>query len=1211
MGGGKQGVDASLAFRRIFAAAANGEPFDGVARVGRDGREQPIAVTGHHGARHAADGQERRPRLGATAHDLEEGSVGDRRPVREILHLGDPIPLDAQRREERFLPGIEFVAAPCPPHLGDRIEDVGVIEPGQALPAGPVQATRGLESRPEFRPEQRQVPHVVRGIAKLRGTQGPSIPVGEGVALGERVAEEALDQFSQGRGIVRSGEGRRDLHVDDVLRRRSAVAAHGGEVRGAGMHEGGVLRRADDLPDRRKFADRERIDEVDPLAGRQLDQAGLGEVGDLADELGIEGERLLSRDMLQGLGEPGRIGDQRRFALRDQRVVQRRLGRLGARVRFAVLFRALSPPIRHAMLESISGGLPSWGPSLKMTSVRLVCRVILLGVAAMLPAACRRPAPVYDRIPDPISMRDVVRAESVVAAASGPEVDPLLGEFELIAVETVLDRHQAAYEEVRLRDVQPLLDDLPLEAGDGDDLDPHAHRLLRQRIARHRAVLSRVAALDEEALEELATILGPARGPLIERLRFARALARANAVVVADGGGHLFDLRAELLRLAPNRSSYAAAEPALVRHESAALPLVERIVEAQVRLPLEYREIIRRRGPPEADVPEALDGREREQAVNRASIDRIHAARRELELALTEYQELIDRALVDVTAALEPDEAARLALTVQRIRIPDDASRGGRDTAFEMLIASRALDLPFEARRRLAVLRERFLEEELERLPAIASLRALRRVDPDPGREAARQIQSATLQRARNQSYAQLRQAYEREVDPAIRDRIVALRFSLRSEMPGLLAELVGPAAAREVLRERPDGFGDGVPNEIISPRASGKGDLQFMLPSAPNSEDVERLCDRARLGENDRLVVRAVVDAWLDDWDAEVERSQAAIQSAVGSLMALNDESSTEDFDRGIARILAVVDTTRRARGALDRTLAEDLVAAVAGLAGAPMALWEAERGEDGFRCDWDDLPLAEQLRVPPMAALRLFDAIGRSGVSRNGPAAIVGALEGRERSITEAGERLRSLALSTIHRLLVESIEARRGGGDDEDAIDEDRPEVRRALAPVRDAGARLAEEQAEALRVCVAALSPHEGRRLRETVAVLALPALASGGEAPTRLLGELAASRALDDSRRRRLEEIIERRAAARDAALEPILAKANLPETSEAARRPDSAIAAAVFARMDADARALRMAYAILSPEERERYGPILAQLLGWFDEPGRAYRMYE
>jgi hypothetical protein len=817
----------------------------------------------------------------------------------------------------------------------------------------------------------------------------------------------------------------------------------------------------------------------------------------------------------------------------------------------------------------------------------------LPAVVALL-GGCRHPSPVYDRVPDPISMRDVVRVER-----GGLAWAPYLSEPELIAVEAILDRHQQAFAELRATELDAFLRDLPTEE------PPPSDRAQATRIVRHRHLLKRIAALDEEACDDIAAALGPERSEFVARLRAARRLARTNAVVIADGGAVLLDLRRSVDRLRLDDETRRAVEPVLRIHEESAARLIDAVLDAQTWLPLAYRDVLARSGPPESEVPEGLDQRARDEAIHRATLARIRDARRALDAALRAYHAEID-ATVERIAEVAPEEARRLRLVVLRQRAPDNPTASAERLAYELLIASRAVDATPELRRRLAELHGQIASSESRWLAELDRLAASRRDEHEGGREEAWLSRLRVAAGERAATIERVREAYEAEAPTELRATIAGLAHRESRELPEALAAVVGAERVRALLAERPVGFGDREPRRQERTRDGGPGDFNGFLPRPPERSDLERLARRADLDNGARLVAASIFAAQSDRWDAERAESVATFERLLADLGGLGGDPTPEDIDRGLRRLIGAMAERRGVRAALDRALLEDLTAALPAKSDAGLALWRLERAEEAIHLDWDFLRASEHFRMPPLARTAFFAALADAELDATDEAALIAGVVEREAAFVDAGARLRDAALEATRWLFVREVEMRAASADRDGSPDAADPAVQRMLAPVRDAAARFGVIQVELLDACAAVLSGPGRRRLRERVAAKALPQLVEPSAAETPLL-ELTADPTLDAARRRALAEVRATLDERRDAALEPILARASLPIDPDPTGLRDGVVIAARFARREADARALRRAWAILDDEQRARHAGLLAAL----DEEPRRVRGYE
>lgn len=791
-------------------------------------------------------------------------------------------------------------------------------------------------------------------------------------------------------------------------------------------------------------------------------------------------------------------------------------------------------------------------------------------------------------------MRDVVRVER-----GGLAWADYLSEPELMAVEAILDRHLSAFAELRATELDAFLRELP--AGEPAEID----RTQSALIARHRHLLVRIAALDEETCDGFAAALGPARSEFVARLRAARRLERTNAIVVADGGGVLLDLRWEVDRLRLDDEARSAVEPALRMHEEAVGPLIDRILDAQTSLPLAHRDVLARSGPPERDVPGDLEGRPREEAIHRATFARILAARRDLDAALLAYQARIDASIARIGES-SPETAARLRLVVLRRKTPDNPTPQAERLAYELLIASRALEAPPELRGRLAGLRDDLVASEARCLAALDDFAARRRAERDAGREAEAFERASVVARDRGAAIERARTSYEQTTPSTLRAAIAALAQSESDAFPDALARIVGAERVRALLVERPVGFGDRTPRPAERRREGGAGDFNRFLPPAPEIGDLDRLARRAGLDEGGRVVAAALLATHRERWEAERAESAATFERLVSALGGFGGDPEPVAFDRALRALVAAMAERRALRAALDRSLEEDLAAALPAGAEPALALWRIERVEQAIHLDWSSLPADDRFRMPPLARVRLLETIADAGLDPSHARALAEVVRGHETRFVDAGARLRDAALEATRSLLVVEVEARAAGLEPDASPEEANPALRRLLAPVRDAAQRFADMQYELLDACAARLPPSERRRLREAVAAAALPRLVEASIAEGGLIA-LVADPSLDAGRRAEIDGLREAASARRDAALDPLLARARMAIDPDPTGLRDGVVIAARFTRRDADARALRRAWALLDDGERARHAGLLAAL----DEQPRRVRAYD
>lgn len=833
--------------------------------------------------------------------------------------------------------------------------------------------------------------------------------------------------------------------------------------------------------------------------------------------------------------------------------------------------------------------------------------VLLAVVATGFLAGCRRPEAVTDRFPQPISMRDVGRAE----VRSGIE----LTEPERITIETLLDEHQAAFEALRQADIASLLAEIRDSGEEVDDQE------LRRRIARHRSIHERIAGLDSDFFDRLSSSLGPDRAAFVEILRARRTLDRANAVVIADGGRTLLDLRSLVRSLRLSPEAMATIEPELARYEVEVTPIATAVADAQMRLPIEYQEVLRRRGPPEKDIDQRLRDDAREKAIGAAQQRRFAEARRDLEVDLHRFADTVDVAGDAMIALLPAEDGLVLRRALLRIRIDDGSARVAERAAFDALVASKLSVLPVATRLQIAALRQKFLEEDEASMREWLELWRATKVpgELEPGGSQStkqRNEQRGAIEKRRAVAAAKLRDEVMNLVPPQLRSNFESLPQLNRQEFSKAIAELVGDSAASAIVQVRPRGYGDREQRPPEAPERAGDNSAEFriLLPAAPDQRDLMRLAERSGVDEGTRRVMGDLFAPWSERWKNEAEAAEAAMQPLVEEMGESVRRRGGDDAERAMARVVGAFENIRQARIALDAELLADLDAAASGLSPEARQLWIWERAALATQLGWRQLPGNELLRFPPESTVDLFDVIADANLSSEALPILVGAIEPRWEELHQTGEQQRTTTLAGVRKIVLEAITARTRGMSEEQALSEERPDIRRAVAPAREAAERFGTIQLEILDSCIAGLPPADGRKLRETFARAAYPRVLGDDWRTRRLIEGLQGDGGLDESQGEAIARLLEERDIRRDRALDLLLAwgrshrrEAGEEGRGEWSRRRYPELAAAAFARDEADARALRAAWGVLRPEQRERHGDLRA----WFGDPPQAVRNFD
>jgi hypothetical protein len=1214
---------------------------------------EQVAVSSDDRPRHPADRGDRGASLRSRPHHVEQRSIWNRRSVRHIFSLGDPVAGHAEREEKGFLFRREVVAATRPAHVRMGVEDMRILHAGRRLSESPLDAGPTREFAVEQLPEEREVAHIVGGVPQLRRGERSRVPIGEGVAFRERELEKPIDELRKRGGIGDADEAGGHLNVDDIPWGAADGPPDRAQVARSGVNDRRDRAVADERPERAKIGDREGIDQPDALRRRELDQAGARQVGDLADELGVEREGPHRPCMVEKTRKFGVGADELRIARRHPLVRERRRKVLGTLVSSVMMLRALSPAKRHEIgHDTRSSGVPSVpGEVVRKRllraaqapiiiamsnrsaiaggrcSMQAIVRAMLVGLTLWALGAlggCRRPEPVYDRIPRPIATRDLVRAER---RAGQP-----LSESERRAVVALLDRSLEAFEALRSNEILPFAEAYRALNAQGAYADPQA---LRSIVSRHRGILLRIEGIDDDLFRALAETLGPQRASLIAHLRIRRAIDRASVLSLGDGGRTLLDVRTLVAQLELEPETLATIEPILQDFDRDAAEVARRIAEEQATLPLRYMEVIERRGPAERSVDPALRDDARKQARDRAEHERYAESRRDLETHLFRYAEIAELAIESVAVVLPEEDGAFLRRRMLRLRVDDEIAGGSDRAAFEALVAARAIGVPRETRQRIEELRVAFLAEDEERLRAQIALHVASR-EPgvfDPirrrgGDDAVRRHKEswARLEEQRKSSAERFRNEIAELLPEETRAAIEQLRNLDRDQFVDRLAELVGPGRVSTFVQRKPQGYADRDPQRADAGRDANRdggrdpGELRMMLASPPTDGSIELLQRRSGM-DDDAIagaagILREVVTPWRERWEATREPARTKVRQWMGPIMEAMNAADEKAFDQAAARLIAGFDGLRREREALDGELLASLeVVLPSGVDPAARELWVRERSEAARRLRWSELPFEDTLRMPPEATVGFLDAVARAPIPPERASVIVAALAPFADRLDEATERLRREALVAVRKAMVIVMEGRRRGMSEEDSLSEAKPEVRAMLSPLQGAANDLASLRIEALNAIASALPPLEGRAMREQFVRSAYPRLLDERRTTERAIDAVGADPSLTTEQRVEWERIVDDRTRARDAAIGRLLAwgeayrAAERPKGEElggreTAGRRHPQLAAVAFERDEANARAVRAAWGILSPEQRERH----RELERWFSETAQQVR---
>lgn len=838
---------------------------------------------------------------------------------------------------------------------------------------------------------------------------------------------------------------------------------------------------------------------------------------------------------------------------------------------------------------------------------------VLLALIAL--AGCRKPDPVYDRVPRPVGTRDIVRAER--------RDGTMLSEAERLAVLGAHDRYIAAFDALRQAELVPFAEEL--RSADAESI-ARDERKLRSLVSRHLGIIGRIESLDESFLTEVSAALGPGREGFVARLRNRRVLDRASALSAGDGGRALLDVRQLVDQLALGESDRIATEPLLQEFETQAVSIAAEITREQATLPLSYLAVLERRGSAESSVDGSLRDDARRKAQERAEFERYAESRRDLERLLFAYADLADRTIESIASVLGEEDATYLRRRLLRLRFEDENGSNGDIAAFEALVASRARRVPADVRSKIEALRQAFLAEDESRLRGLAALHRESRepgvYDPlrargGPDAVKRQKEQWARLDNERKDAAAKFRERFLALLPEDVRGDVEGLRGLSRDEFASAVADLVGSGRVATFTQRKPRGYADAEPprpNDDTEERETGE--LRLLLAAPPDQRAIGLLVSRSKLDAASVTVVQEIVAGWRERWNAARELARTKVQQLTEPIKLGFERSDPRVFDQSLVRLIAGFDELRRERDQLEADLLASIEAAVPGqLDPAARSLWLRERAEASQRLYWSDIPFDDSMRLPTEATIAFAETLNRVPMPDADVAILASVLDAYADRLDAATERLRDEALNAVRKAVTLVIEGHAAGMNEQESLSESRPEVKRVMAPVRSAGIDLASVRLEVLAAIVAALPVESGRSAREAVVRAAYPrlleerrraepALRGVGEDPTLTDAQLAAWRAVMDER-----------SQARDRALDRLLEWSREWQVSgkragedlgsrDAASRRHPQLAAVFFARDEADARAVRACTGLLTPEQRTRHH----DLETYFNEPPMTVR---
>ena len=186
----------------------------------------------------------------------------------------------------------------------DGVEEGGEFGFGPVDPTHPSQV--GFQEIGEFQ----EMPDVFQGVTKLGLGEGPSTPIGPGLAPQKRITEGLVDQVSQGKRITEADQARGDLDVEDATGHRAGLQSADPQILARRVHDHFQRRVDHSVPERGKVAHLERVDDRHPRGCRHLDQAEHRLEGVFRDKLGVKGEAAGVAEVLDEFPESLRVRDQ-------------------------------------------------------------------------------------------------------------------------------------------------------------------------------------------------------------------------------------------------------------------------------------------------------------------------------------------------------------------------------------------------------------------------------------------------------------------------------------------------------------------------------------------------------------------------------------------------------------------------------------------------------------------------------------------------------------------------------------------------------------------------------------------------------------------------------------------------------------------------------------------------------------------------------------
>ena len=143
-----------------------------------------------------------------------------------------------------------------------------------------------------------QVSDVIERVIELARGERTVSPVGARLAPAQADAQDLSDQVHQRERIADADQSRGHLDVEDASRELPRLEQADPQILAGRVHDDLDRRVADHVPEGSEVADRQRVDQGQPLASRHLDQAEHRLERVLGDEFRVEREPAARAQMV-------------------------------------------------------------------------------------------------------------------------------------------------------------------------------------------------------------------------------------------------------------------------------------------------------------------------------------------------------------------------------------------------------------------------------------------------------------------------------------------------------------------------------------------------------------------------------------------------------------------------------------------------------------------------------------------------------------------------------------------------------------------------------------------------------------------------------------------------------------------------------------------------------------------------------------------------